>query len=60
MKTTDKIALSIALPLAIILHYLIFSKVNMHPTLHAFIGILLFFIILGTAIVFLGKKKKLR
>ena len=35
----------ISLVLTIVVHYLLLSKIAMHPTLHALIGIIIFFII---------------
>ncbi len=46
----------ISIVLTIILHYLLFSRVDMHPTLHVFIGILIFFVIMGITALSLKKK----
>ena len=48
----------IAFPLTVIIHYFIFSKIEMHPTLHALIGAFLLFIILGITMLILEKKSK--
>jgi hypothetical protein len=56
MKSTG-ISIVMAFVLAMGLHYLLFSRIEMHSTLHSAIGMVLFFIILGTSKIFLDRGK---
>jgi hypothetical protein len=41
---------------SIIIHYLFISKIDLHPTLHVTIGILMFFVIMGALSLILSNK----
>ena len=56
IKRATGLSILVSLPLTIIIHYLLFSKLNLHPTIHAFIGAIMFFLIVGTFILIFEKK----
>ena len=46
----------IAITVSILIHYLFISKIDLHPTLHVTIGILMFFVIMGALGLILSNK----
>ena len=50
------ISILLAFSIAVALHYFLFSRINMHPTLHAIIGMIIYFALLGGITVFLERK----
>lgn len=54
-KTYYGFLISFIITLAI--HYFLFSRIVMHPTLHVTIGIVLFFAIFGFILLLMKKRK---
>ncbi len=59
-KNTDLLLYGISVILALIIHYLALSRITMHSTLHALLGIALLYLVMVVTVFLFHRKNKRR